>query len=1213
MSGGTSKLTSLLQYRFVRKDGQEQGSSQNGSQSSSDLETLSPSQTSTIPPGTPDKNPLNFHSTPDGKGISSSSLSSPDSPIFKTRPKLIDRQEKVPLEKSANSSPWLTKENGKGFNGVSTSKKRTLPAFPDDSDDDDVVMLDSLDQKIRDVRPLFPLLDESEVRKALIDGNGDVEAAINILIDIGRSKKQLKRIRMASQESTSPDVAKQPRKRIRQISSDSGDDTTQGASQSTVGYSLESQGSLGVNYIMAEGSKTTDDPPVVGNDEGIDPQTLEIARILRSLADEITEEKSMPLLKEIITKIAHESVHDRNYNVLTDMRRFVNVLGFSVQFSVSKTKEIIKILLVIWNQQNVARYVMKEVYNEDIGAAEKPIDPDKLDKIPNAVKQLDDKAIKIFFKALQDEEEEVKNIRLMVVGMFGVGKTSLVNNLIKDFRDKNIIPPSTEGIDLHRCQVMEDGDWCLDTKYKSQKYKNRMESAFKKIPLNTNSATASTDYTDSIEGLPVKEQIDADVPDKQIQTEPEQMNNIRNYTDQHEKDEFVQNCLTFVQKINDNKDEPLKDSNVPLQRKETEITVSEWDFAGQTLYYSTHQFFLNQRSIYLVLMDMTKGLHDKVKELDGSGIWCGLVDECTFLDIFKFWLNAIHMYSGYKSTTGEIKHTVILVGTRKDQMAGNDQDKENTKNRYFYEALLSFERNSPVLNHIYKKMFLVNNLSPTDPAFAELREEIKRLSENQDYWGKDKYPFRWIHMEQSLDKMRDEGQQLVHMDKIEEVNLSKQHQFRLSEDELLVFLEVQHRQGNILFFNTPELKRLVVLAPQWIIEAFKCFVTHIIRRKPKFLKDWEEYEKLAILKPQITCIDEIMNNSPHIKENKDDVIKYMEHLNVIAKPLTREDENNRATEQHKDGQDETYAFDDFNFKLLDFHIVPCRLKNAPPPIEQFTSPDCKRFKRTPVLGFVFCEKFMFPAFFHRLVAVCIRRWQIAQEGDEYRLYNGLAIFAIRSTYTLTIWYKDYIIYARIACCSKKLTSGINTNLCQEVRHTLWQSLQDFVGNSVETPRTATAFDVYIQCPAMEKSLHNKGMLRVAQFNYESELDCEGCEKRHAVERDEALQCWFKHELDLADKCDGDDLNILADDDLLKAARIIDKEYWMLGIELGLSNAQLNQMYADPACRKNTYEFVFKYLVEWRNREAEQATLLRLNRAINAARLYSNVVSKPVSF
>ncbi|KAH3864080.1 hypothetical protein DPMN_027094 [Dreissena polymorpha] len=68
---------------------------------------------------------------------------------------------------------------------------------------------------------------------------------------------------------------------------------------------------------------------------------------------------------------------------------------------------------------------------------------------------------------------------------------------------------------------------------------------------------------------------------------------------------------------------------------------------------------------------------------------------------------------------------------------------------------------------------------------------------------------------------------------------------------------------------------------------------------------------------------------------------------------------------------------------------------------------------------------------------------------------------------------------------------------------------------------------------------------------------------------------------------------------------------MLGIELGLRNVELNQMYADPDCKGNKYDFVFKYLVKWRNIEAEKATLRNLNRAINAARLYSNVESKPV--
>ncbi|XP_052273798.1 Na(+)/H(+) exchange regulatory cofactor NHE-RF1-like [Dreissena polymorpha] len=56
------------------------------------------------------------------------------------------------------------------------------------------------------------------------------------------------------------------------------------------------------------------------------------------------------------------------------------------------------------------------------------------DKLPKDVQQLDDKAITLFYKALEHGKEKVNNIRLLVVGMFGVGKTSLVNNLIWDYR-----------------------------------------------------------------------------------------------------------------------------------------------------------------------------------------------------------------------------------------------------------------------------------------------------------------------------------------------------------------------------------------------------------------------------------------------------------------------------------------------------------------------------------------------------------------------------------------------------------------------------------------------------------------------------------------------------------------------------------------------------------------------------------------------------------
>ncbi|KAH3725633.1 hypothetical protein DPMN_051481 [Dreissena polymorpha] len=102
------------------------------------------------------------------------------------------------------------------------------------------------------------------------------------------------------------------------------------------------------------------------------------------------------------------------------------------------------------------------------------------------------------------------------------------------------------------------------------------------------------------------------------------------------------------------------------------------------------------------------------------------------------------------------------------------------------------------------------------------------------------------------------------------------------------------------------------------------------------------------------------------------------------------------------------------------------------------------------------------------------------------------------------------MYARIACRSKNNTSNIDSNLCPKVRHKLRQSLQDFVRHSEETPRTGTAFDMYIQCPSMNIFQKNEGMLRVAQFNYESELDCEACSESHPVERSEALQYWLKN-------------------------------------------------------------------------------------------------------
>ncbi|KAH3690488.1 hypothetical protein DPMN_191432 [Dreissena polymorpha] len=725
----------------------------------------------------------------------------------------------------------------------------------------------------------------------------------------------------------------------------------------------------------------------------------------------------------------------------------------------------------------------------------------ELTKTPEDIQQLDQKAITLFYKALKDGKEKVNNIRLMVVGMHGMGKTSLVNNLIWEFRNKTHTqqPLSTEGIDIHRCKLMTDGDWCLDEELKRVKYEERIQKLVcnNHMSKDTNSATAFNDETaNSNERITSTE-------DRETQTQTEPLQTFKESL-ALQTDEILQHGIKFAKKMLETTSDNSEKGKALLDESKSEITVSVWDFAGQTLYYSTHQFFLNKRSIYVVVMDMTKCLEDVVSKSDGIGIWCGLVDDCTYLDIFKFWLNAIHMNSDYQSGKRTIKPTVILVGTRKDKMKGSAEEIEKKMNMYFDDALCSFDNNSPIFEHIYRSRFLVNNLSPNDSSFGELQKEIISLAAQQDYWDEE-YPVRWIHMEQTLDKMRAEKLLIVKMKDVEEQDLKNVH--TLGKEELIMFLELQHKQGNIIFFNSGKLKDFVVLAPQWIIEAFKCFIPHNQKIEATVLKDWEEYKKHAILKPNV--LREVMKNSPpYIHQYEDAVITYMEYLNVIAQPLPNADALDAGIPHtYERVREETSGLYDYNPKMLNCHIVPCLLSRAPRPIDSFTSPDKPR---TPVLAFVFCGKFMPPSFFHRLVAVCIRAWPISQERDQYCLFNGLAVFDLNSIYTLRIWYIDYIIYARIVCCSENAKLDNFVWRIKEVRRTLKKSLKDFVHQS------SPVFDEYIQCPDMKVSLHNKGLFRVKQFHYDTEISCPVCSIPHTVKRSDARKHWFNKMLDQND-------------------------------------------------------------------------------------------------
>ncbi|XP_060582204.1 uncharacterized protein LOC132738654 [Ruditapes philippinarum] len=83
--------------------------------------------------------------------------------------------------------------------------------------------------------------------------------------------------------------------------------------------------------------------------------------------------------------------------------------------------------------------------------------------LPIEILRMDKHSIELYKRALSEGKEAVYNIRVMVVGHYGVGKTTLTKRLFDEDVDINK-RESTNGIDVHvkRCKVsLQTRQWFI--------------------------------------------------------------------------------------------------------------------------------------------------------------------------------------------------------------------------------------------------------------------------------------------------------------------------------------------------------------------------------------------------------------------------------------------------------------------------------------------------------------------------------------------------------------------------------------------------------------------------------------------------------------------------------------------------------------------------------------------------------------------------------
>lgn len=206
-----------------------------------------------------------------------------------------------------------------------------------------------------------------------------------------------------------------------------------------------------------------------------------------------------------------------------------------------------------------------------------------------------------------------------------------------------------------------------------------------------------------------------------------------------------------------------------FRKQNQEYKLNVWDFGGQEIYHSTHQFFLTERSLYLL-------------------VWDALAEE--EYGRIDYWLKTIQSFAA--------ESPIIIVVNKCDKDIGRIRriDKEDYQSRF------------PQI----KDIFYVSCKDNT--GIGKLRRCIKSLAIRLPLM-KTIWLSSWMSVRQALEE-RSRHENFIPYQTYLEICASKD----IGDDEALSLAKYLHDLGIILFYHDdPLLKNLVILSSEWGTDA----------------------------------------------------------------------------------------------------------------------------------------------------------------------------------------------------------------------------------------------------------------------------------------------------------------------------------------------------------------------------------------------------------
>ena len=225
--------------------------------------------------------------------------------------------------------------------------------------------------------------------------------------------------------------------------------------------------------------------------------------------------------------------------------------------------------------------------------------------------------------------------------------------------------------------------------------------------------------------------------------------------------------------------------------KDQNVAISLWDFAGQEIYYTTHQFFLAPNTLYLIVFNAALPLkHGNI----------------------VYWLNSIQ-----SRVKGQ---QVLIIATHIDKMNSSKRNQrlqelnDEIKNIY-HRWMYQFEPGEDVIQIVSQK----DNDMLIWPVGK--KETLEHIESAMIYSAEQRNPIpsKYMLLRSRINQLRSHDSiPIIEKSKLDEIA----KEFGIDSRETSSALELLHEWGEVMYFsNGWHLSKKIILDPRWLSNLFK--------------------------------------------------------------------------------------------------------------------------------------------------------------------------------------------------------------------------------------------------------------------------------------------------------------------------------------------------------------------------------------------------------